>query len=682
MHFGRDMEGENILEIFEKQRKKDLAVCEKVKDDVYVSRFEGLNLQQYIDARSLFCKKKHAQTCIECNLLISVAQRILESGFILLKQVFEMCSPGVTYTSSHARRKLLQMPLAAIGVGVKSAGTYCLYLVERQSSVNHAMLQTLLNKVVQSNRNNTETVVSRDEMKSLLHLAESESEKERLKYLVVRSSGMSAEKAQKIYGFHNVHKRAASVQAAYEEADAIKETILKIASVKDKALLVTLGVSDADSVSEDEISDSEVDTDHEEDASNSNEGDVNEGGVLPHQFDISEYVNDGECYKHVTETGDISMNSHQLQDILRKCSFNWFRFVNVVKEMLHDLTLEAVEQLLLDFAGQIPFLGLNLEEERLIEHSRQAYLCVNGSRQREQDAQNGEVVSDSDASETELWQNGISDVLGEDGRLMIEKKRASLQRKAVRESRRKIMEQRFLKRRRSKKVGRILQDCPGIGAAIEEFVAQCGAGADAWRRTGVVTFDGNKKVQKKATFRRIKEFLENKYKRRFAYGTVVQLCVARNKRRRSAMRYQGVANVVHKRARKGFNIRFNPDHHWSAAFYSAMNKIQYTDGTNIMNLGRDDQAGFRLDTMATHKSHATLCISGKESLTTRTDYVNSYPSVLQTTSYNFPATANTGEICAGVVKAPGLFEKGPPQHMADLKMVEKQEAVQPTFVNA
>lgn len=187
------------------------------------------------------------------------------------------------------------MPLAAIGVGVKSAGTYCLYLVERQSSVNHAMLQTLLNKVVQSNRNNTETVVSRDEMKSLLHLAQSESEKERLKYLVVRSSGMSAKKAQKIYGFHNVHKRAASVQAAYEEADAIKETILKIASVKDKALLVTLGVSDADSVSEDEISDSEVDTDHEEDASNSNEGDVNEGGVLPHQFDISEYVNDGEC---------------------------------------------------------------------------------------------------------------------------------------------------------------------------------------------------------------------------------------------------------------------------------------------------------------------------------------------------------------------------------------------------
>ena len=224
------------------------------------------------------------------------------------------------------------------------------------------------------------------------------------------------------------------------------------------------------------------------------------------------------------------------------------------------------------------------------------------------------------------------------------------------------MERRFLKRQSSKKVGRVVQECPEISPAN---VAQCGAGADVWRRTGVVTFNGNRKVQKKATFKRIKEFLEKRYKKSFAYGTVVQLCIARNKRRRSALCYKGIAKVVHKRAWKGFNIHFNPYHHWSAALYSALNNIQQTDGTNILKLGRDDQVGFRLDTMATHKSHATLCISGNEALTTRTDYVNSYPSVLQTTSYNFPATATTGEICAGDVKAPGLFAKGPPQHMAD-----------------
>ena len=113
----------------------------------------------------------------------------------------------------------------------------------------------------------------------------------------------------------------------------------------------------------------------------------------------------------MTQTDDISMNSRQLQDILQKCSF------------------EAVEQLLLDFAGQIPFLGLSLVEERLVEHSQQTHLFVKKSCE--------------DASETELWQNGISDALGEDGRLIIQKKRASLHRKAVRESRMKVME-RFL----------------------------------------------------------------------------------------------------------------------------------------------------------------------------------------------------------------------------------------------
>ena len=112
--------------------------------------------------------------------------------------------------------------------------------MEKQSSVNCSVLQMLLNKVVQSNGQNKETTVSKKELMSLLNVAEGESEKKRLKYLAVRSSGISARKGQKIYGFHNVHKRAASVQAAYEEADAIREIILKIASVKDKALLETL----------------------------------------------------------------------------------------------------------------------------------------------------------------------------------------------------------------------------------------------------------------------------------------------------------------------------------------------------------------------------------------------------------------------------------------------------------
>ena len=204
-------------------------------------------------------------------------------------------------------------------------------------------------------------------------------------------------------------------------------------------------------------------------------------------------------------------------------------------------------------------------------------------------------------------------------------------------------------------------------------------GADAWRRTGVLTFDGNARVGKKVTFSRIKEHLENTYQRKFSYGTVIELCVSRNKCRRSAKCYRGIAQVTCRRARKGFQLKYNPDSHWSAAFYRGLSKIQYEDGSNIVNVNRDDASGFRLDTMATHKLHKTPVVH--QALTTHTDYVNRYPSTLQTTSYNFARTSTTPELCAGIVKAGGVFPKNPGQYLADKNMLEAKAEVAPAFLN-
>ena len=85
--------------------------------------------------------------------------------------------------------------------------------------------------------------------------------------------------------------------------------------------------------------------------------------------------------------------------------------------------------------------------------------------------------------------------------------------------------------------------------------------------------------------------------------------------------------------------------------------------------------------MTTHKLHSTLGIKGNQPLTTYTDYVNRYPSTLQTTSYNFPCTQTTGEICCGVVKAAPLHKKNAAHHFADLKMLEKEDTVLPAFIN-
>lgn len=171
---------------------------------------------------------------------------------------------------------------------------------------------------------------------------------------------------------------------------------------------------------------------------------------------------------------------------------------------------------------------------------------------------------------------------------------------------------------------------PDIGTTIEKFVESCSVGADAWRLTGLLTFDGNTTVGTKCTYRWTQAHLESVYNHHFSYGTVVQLCVARNHRRLSAKRYKGVAQVMSRRARKGFMLKFNPDTHWSNAFHRSLNILQLTKGENILFVNRDDAAGFRMDTLT--------MIKGKEARTAYTDYVNCYLSVILTSNYNFTQT--------------------------------------------
>lgn len=83
----------------------------------------------------------------------------------------------------------------------------------------------------------------------------------------------------------------------------------------------------------------------------------------------------------------------------------------------------------------------------------------------------------------------------------------------------------LLKRRVTKKVSRILQKYPNISKDIEEFVTEQKVGADAWRRTGVLTFSYGKDYEQsglKVTYKRIREHLQEKYKTKFSHGTIVQ----------------------------------------------------------------------------------------------------------------------------------------------------------------
>ena len=129
-------------------------------------------------------------------------------------------------------------------------------------------------------------------------------------------------------------------------------------------------------------------------------------------------------------------------------------------------------------------------------------------------------------------------------------------------------------------------------------------GADAWWRTSLLTFDGNSKLKDKVTYKKVQKHLEEVYNR-FAFGTVVELCIACNKRHRSSKQCKSLAKITSRRARKGFSLHFNPDTHWSASLYKALNEVQYVNGRNILNMNRDDATGFRLDTLAVHNTNCS-----------------------------------------------------------------------------
>ena len=381
----------------------------------------------------------------------------------------------------------------------------------------------------------------------------------------------------------------------------------------------------------------DVDSDSSSDQSTDDENDLTEPDEQ--QFELVEY----DTPKLVEIARNSLFNFIEIIEHLQRCPLSH----SALLELLNcELSKEEYDQL------QISYEAFCLDQELNAEIK---------SREANTIKRKIVTVSESDdANEVCRIRTPLDDSM----KKLVQKKRNFIKRRASRLKAKRIAEQNFLQRKVSRKIKGIVNEFPNIGSTIEEFIKQNNVGADQWRRTGVLTFDGNIRNAKRVTYERIRH-LQSVYTRKLSYGTTVQLCVARNKRRKSSSRFKGLAQVTTRKARKGFQLRYNPDFHWSCALYRGLKYIQLTDGKSVINVNRDDAAGFRLDTLATNRQYSAPAVRGSDVLTTHTDYVNRYRSVLQTTSYNFTGTATTLEYCAGVVKAQPLFPKSPAQHAAD-----------------
>ena len=166
-----------------------------------------------------------------------------------------------------------------------------------------------------------------------------------------------------------------------------------------------------------------------------------------------------------------------LKSRLIQSEFNWFEF--------HNVDLKTMSWVLSNYPV---LLNIAAESER-------------STQQRTENALNGDIATDSETDNPEIYIR--LDPKSENGRTVIAKWRAAIRRRARRLRGKMMSARQFLCHKTSKRVSKILLECPDIGSVIESYVQERNIGADAWCRTGVLTFDGNGNLKEKVTYERI-----------------------------------------------------------------------------------------------------------------------------------------------------------------------------------
>ena len=88
--------------------------------------------------------------------------------------------------------------------------------------------------------------ISKDVVKSLLGLCQSDRERECLRYTVLKASELSATQVCKRYGFQSMNERSKVVDDTLQHAKYIRESINELAKSRDHSMLKALGIpSDA-----------------------------------------------------------------------------------------------------------------------------------------------------------------------------------------------------------------------------------------------------------------------------------------------------------------------------------------------------------------------------------------------------------------------------------------------------
>ena len=389
---------------------------QKKADNVYISLFRGLSLNEYVDARNNHCNIYHSQPCLECSKLLSIAAQILEDGFCMLSEGFKVAFPNQVYKSDIALQRLLQMPLAAIRIGTPNSGKAAWFLIEYVESVNYVNFARFSESVFNLKKTTTAVGIDKDKIKALLGLATSDRERELIRFSVFKASGLTQTGARKQLGFERMNARSEQVEKCIEDAQSIREAIDKLAVLQDKSLLVAMGLEPECCSSE---SEAESDTDSQ------SEGVCISNKQLP-SFEV-------------------------LREVLQQGEYNWFTVMDFAEQHTDELTSDSVLEMHLrgfySFALELP---IEAQQKELLSTSHSAYLASlpEPSQCRAASLLNGEIVTDSESDNAEDYV-GLTSIACERAKIIITRKRKSLARKVRRLKAKALAERRFLSRKLS-----------------------------------------------------------------------------------------------------------------------------------------------------------------------------------------------------------------------------------------
>ena len=132
-------------------------------------------------------------------------------------------------------------------------------MVEYVEGVDYVNFAHFAEALFTANKPSQSPCINKSEIKGLLGLAQSDRERELIRYSLFKASGLTSSGVRRHFGFEKMSERARSVRDCIETARSIREAIDKLSMIQDRAILAAMGIngdeteSDSDSSSDDDV---------------------------------------------------------------------------------------------------------------------------------------------------------------------------------------------------------------------------------------------------------------------------------------------------------------------------------------------------------------------------------------------------------------------------------------------